>query len=269
MTAPTIRDARDEDFAAVAEIASEGGSHADDHYLAFVAAHGALRVVTDDDGTVVAFGGVIPVGDATTMLTDLFVTTACRGRRIGSALLEALFAGAEQRMTFSSRHAAALPAYRRAGMIPGWRLLYLRGSVPNGSTMGRAVRTRPLQRVTGSLDRPELADHFRALGADVRANAILLGETLTGTEDHAETETRPAQAIDIVRLRDPRGIVAFDELLASLPAGASVSCCAPEHSPVASHARANGFVVVDHDVFCATAGVSIPLDLHCLHPGLA
>ncbi|MCU1401327.1 MAG: hypothetical protein JWN62_4436 [Acidimicrobiales bacterium] len=257
VTEPTIRAAREDDFAAMATIATDGDSHADDPYFAFVAAQGSLRVATTDDGTIVAFGGTIPVGESTTMLTDLFVTPACRGRRIGSALLDALFAGAPRRMTFSSKHAAALPAYRRAGMTPSWRLLYLRGSAPDGlpeqlagASAHGAGSPAP---VDSSDDRPELADCFRSLGAVVRPGSIVLAD---------------ADGVNIVRLRDRRGADAFDELLASFAPGTPVSCCVPEHSPVAFHASAIGFVVVEHDVFCASPGVEIPVDLHCLHPGL-
>ncbi|MCU1364635.1 MAG: hypothetical protein JWN39_274 [Ilumatobacteraceae bacterium] len=237
----------------MAAIAAEGDSHADDHYFAFVAARGALLVATADDGTVIAFGGAIPVGGSTTMLTDLFVTPACRGQRVGSALLDTLFAGTARRMTFSSQHPAALAAYRRAGMAPTWRLLYLRGAAPDGSSAGSADRVPSPQRPDRADDRPELAEHFRALGAAIRSTSIVL--------THAD-------GIDVVRLRDARGTDAFDELLATFSARSTVTCCVPDHSPVAAHALSIGFVVVDHDVFCATAGVELPSDLHCLHPGL-
>ena len=34
-------------------------------------------------------------------------------------------------------------------------------------------------------------------------------------------------------------------------------------------AQDNGFAMYDYDSFCATPGVELPGDLHCLDPGLA
>lgn len=238
------------DFAAIAAIAREGDSGADDEYLTFIASHGSLVVSIGAEGSVVAFGGVISIGGSITMLTDLFVTPSCRGRRVGSALLDNLFGDAERRMTFSSQHAAALPAYRRVGMTPSWHLLYLRGVVPGG-LLGATSDRSDADHLD---DRPDLVDHFVAMGAVVRPNSIVL----VGGD-----------GIEVIRLRDPHGAEAFDDLLSSYCVGTLVTFCAPEYSPVASRAMALGFVVDDRDVFCATPGVEFPVDLHCLHPGLA
>jgi hypothetical protein len=62
------------------------------------------------------------------MISDLFVHPQVHGQGIGTALLAALpTAGAC--FTFSSRHPAAQAAYRRIGLAPQWRLLYLAGPV--------------------------------------------------------------------------------------------------------------------------------------------
>jgi GNAT superfamily N-acetyltransferase len=95
-------------------------------YLVHVARH-HTAMVSELDGRVVAFGGVIDAGVAV-MLADLFVDASMLGRGIGRPLLEALFGDAERRATFASDDPRALPLYVRAGMTPLWPSLYLQGS---------------------------------------------------------------------------------------------------------------------------------------------
>ena len=72
----------------------------------------------------------------------------------------------------------------------------------------------------------------------------------------------------IARLQDQRGAPAFDALLAELPSDSMVTCCSPEHSPVAARALERGFEVFDNDIFCCSPGVVLAEDLQCLDPGL-
>ena len=87
--------------------------------------HRAL--VTVEDERVVAFGAVADAGVAH-HLADLFVAPDRLGRGIGRPLLAALFGDAPRRTTFASGDPRALPLYVRAGMVPLWPLIGLRGA---------------------------------------------------------------------------------------------------------------------------------------------
>ena len=239
----TIRRATPDDFTLLGHIARLGDSEADPVYLDHIQRHGTL-LVQETDGAVRAFAGMILV-DGVAMVTDLFVDPSLRGTGVGSRLLDTLLTGHAQRMTFSSKHPAAVPAYRRAGMDPQWRLLYLRGTAVGGAP---AFVEAPWGH-----DRVELVDYYVTRAGRHDADVVLVPE---GDE------------IDIARLQGSNGPARFDAVLAALPAGTSVTCCAPEHGAVATHALARGFEVFDNDIFCAAPGITLPADLHCLNPGL-
>lgn len=94
-----------------------------DHLLARPRAH---IVVGELDGVVAAIAGSIDVGGpGRRFLTDLYVDPARQSRGLGTAVLRAVFEGADERMTFSSSDPRALAAYIRNGMRPWWPLLYL------------------------------------------------------------------------------------------------------------------------------------------------
>lgn len=252
MAGTSIRDAVAADFAVIAAIAEAGESEADESYLTFVATTGSLRVAVGTDGDVLGFGGVVGIGNDTSMLTDLFVAPSARGDGVGGRLLADLLDGRELRMTFSSKHAAAVPAYVRAGMAPSWRLLYLRGTSDTSAADG--IPDTPAPAPPWRSGRPEFAAYFERRGGAVLDNAAL-------RVDHDGTNV-------IARLQDQCGAAAFDAVLALLPTGSTVTCCSPEHSPVAARALERGFEVFDHDIFCCSPGVALADDLHCLDPGL-
>jgi GNAT superfamily N-acetyltransferase len=246
----TIRAATAGDHDRLAEIGAEGDAPGlDAHYLSFVAARGRLLVAASA-GDVVAFAGMLPVtgfspvGDVA-MVTDLFVSTEGRGHGVGGALLTALLDGYEQRMTCSSKHPAALPAYRRAGMEPRWRLLYLAGVADGGGP--------PLTPAPWAGDRPELVQHFADAGAIVVRDAVI--EVAGGGAD-----------VHRLQAADPIGRMA--DILAALPAGLPVHTCVPEPHPLAQWLFGRDFEVADHDVFCATPGVMFRGGVSCVHPGL-
>ena len=112
-------------------IAREGDASADAKYLALVRSQGGRLLVAESGCRVVAYGGVVDV-DGVAMLSDLFVAADVRGYGLGTRLLQELFNGFSRRMTFSSKHPAAVAVYRRTGMAPLWRLLYLRGVAVGG-----------------------------------------------------------------------------------------------------------------------------------------
>ncbi len=227
-------------------IAREGNASADASYLALVRSqHGRLLVAESDEDRVTAYGGVVAI-DGVAMLCDLFVAADERGAGIGSLLLQELLDGCRERMTFSSKHPAALAAYRRMGMQPRWRLLYLKGRALGGGG-GLPV-------ADWNHDRLSLVQEMARQGAHVTADAVSIPHN---------------GGIWIARLHSTRPIKVLSATLAGLTAGTVVTLCTPEHSPVAVWAQKSGFEVDDHDTFCATPDLVLPDDLHCLDPGLA
>lgn len=240
----SVRAATVDDFARIAEIAAEGDSlDAEPGYLAYVAAAGRLLVAAHGV-TVVAFGGMVPLGDIA-MVTDLFVAAEARGRGVGGVLLDELLDGWSRRMTCSSQHAAALPAYRRAGMAPVDRLLYLDGVAAGG---GAPLVPRPW-----AFDRNDLVAYFAEGGASVAGDVVV---------------DRTAERATILRLQHPDPIVRVREVQAALPAGTPLRAHVPESNPLAAALLADGYAVVEHDIICATADVMFPAACSCVHAGL-
>lgn len=240
-----IRDASLSDDAIMNAIAREGDASADAEYLALVRSQAGRLLVAELDGRVVAYGGVVDI-DGVAMLCDLFVATNARGLGIGSGLLQELLNGSTRRMTFSSKHPAAHAAYRRTGMEPQWRLLYLRGAANGGGAEVTVDEWRH--------GRAALVEQMARQGAHVSADVVWMLE---------------GNGVWIARLESDRPVEVLAAALAGLTAGTVVTMCTPEHSPVARWAQDNGFVVSDYDTFCATPDAVIPGDLHCFDPGLA
>lgn len=133
----TIRQATEEDIAAVIEIAKATGQVEDwttvfPSYVRHLISHGRFLVAVRDSA-VAGFGGTRQIGAgpaAVSMLTDLFVDPAAHGTGTGRALLDALWGRQPRKMTFSSLHSNALPLYTSFGVDAWWPLLYLGGQVP-------------------------------------------------------------------------------------------------------------------------------------------
>jgi GNAT superfamily N-acetyltransferase len=242
---PAIREASLPDDAVMDAIAREGDASADAQYLALVRSQGGRLLVAESASRVVAYGGVVDI-DGVAMLCDLFVAADARGMGIGTQLLQELFDGSSRRMTFSSKSPAAHAAYRRARMEPRWRLLYLRGVAIGGGPEPPVEEWRH--------GRAPLVEQMARQGAHVSSDAVWMPEN---------------DDMRIVRLQSARPVEALAAVLTGLTAGTVVTMCTPEHSDVARWAQDNGFSVYDYDSFCATPGVELPGDLHCLDPGLA
>jgi GNAT superfamily N-acetyltransferase len=131
-----VRGAGEADLPAIAAVARATGQDeewggADPAYVRHLLAHGRV-VVAARGGSVVGFGATRQLGGgaaAVSMLCDLFVDPRVQGSGCGRAMLSRLWPGTGRRMTFSSRHAHALPLYARFGLDAWWPLLYLRGAV--------------------------------------------------------------------------------------------------------------------------------------------
>jgi GNAT superfamily N-acetyltransferase len=240
-----IREALQSDDAVMDAIAREGNASADAGYLSLVRSQGGRLLVAESAGRVAAYGGVVDI-DGVMMVSDLFVAAEARGAGIGSLLLQELLGGSQRRMTFSSKHPAALAAYRRMGMQPLWRLLYLKGRALGGG-VGMPV-------AEWQHDRVPLVQEMARRGAHVTADAVSM---------------RDGTRVRITRLQGSRPVKVLSATLAGLAPGTVVTMCTPEHSPVAAWAQKNGFEVDDYDTLCATSGADVPGDLHCLDPGLA
>jgi GNAT superfamily N-acetyltransferase len=243
--AVVIREASFADDAVMDAIAREGDASADTRYLALVRSQGGRLLVAELDGRVVAYGAVVDI-EGIAMLCDLFVAAAARGLGVGTRVLDELLDGSSRRMTFSSKHPAAHAAYRRVGMEPRWRLLYLRGAAFGDG--------RQLPDSQWRHGRAALVEEMARQGAHVSTDVVSMPE---------------GDGVKIARLESARPVEALTAALAGLTVGTIVTMCTPEHSPVAAWAQHNGFTVTDHDTFCATPDAVIPSDLHCLHPGLA
>jgi GNAT superfamily N-acetyltransferase len=244
-SAPAIREASLSDDAVMDAIAREGDASADAQYLALVRSQEGRLLVADLADRVVAYGGVVDI-DGVAMLCDLFVAAEARGMGIGTQLLQELLDASSRRMTFSSKHPAAHAAYRRAGMEPMWRLLYLSGVAIGGGA------ELPLDKWRHG--RAALVEQMARQGAHVSSDVVWMPEK---------------NGVWIARLQSARPVEAFAAAIAGLTAGTVVTMCTPEHSDVARWAQDNRFSMYDYDSFCATPGVELPGDLHCLHPGLA
>lgn len=239
-----VRDATPADDGQVAVVASEGSSDdAGPAYLAFVRTTGRLLVAVDGD-VVLGFAGMVPVGDAA-MVTDLFVGTRSRGHGVGGRLLGELLDGWPQRMAFSSQHPAALPAYRRAGLEPRWRLRCLTGRAVGGGP--------PMALAPWGHDRTDLVEHYRAVGAEVGRDLV------------ARFGPR---GVRVLRLVSDEPEAQLLGLLTSLRSGATVWCCVPEQHPLSAWLDGRGFWEIEHDVFCSTPGIVLDGALGCVHPGL-
>jgi hypothetical protein len=127
-----IRPANEDDLEPIASIAAATGQDEDwdevfPAYIRHLIADGRL-LVAERDGSVLGYGGTVPVG-AASMLTDLFVDPAAHRGGIGRAILGELWRDEPHRMTFSSLHSNAVPLYTSFGLDAWWPLLYLHGDV--------------------------------------------------------------------------------------------------------------------------------------------
>jgi GNAT superfamily N-acetyltransferase len=259
-----IRSATRHDAAAIASVATAYGfdepdSGIDPRYLELLLEHGRLAVA-EVDGAVVGFGGSIESCGAA-MVTDLFVLEKHLGQGLGGGLLRHLIGDCEHRMTCSSKHPRAIPTYGRFGMVPRWRVRYLTGSVvhqPHDTTVTRV----DLAHWRGP--RRELASYWALRGADL----LHLGDPARPSGS-AVVADRSGQWM-ILRL-DSDG--AHDEAVASvmsrLPKGEPLLTFVPEWSAASAFLDGQHFDEIDHDVFCASAGVVIPSATVVMHPGLA
>jgi len=242
-----VRAATERDDSSAAAIAAAGDAATPPWYLAHVRAAGRL-LVAERDGTVVGFGGMVPAAGVA-MVTDLFVAPHARGAGVGSLLLGHLLDGWPARMTCSSQHPAALPAYARHGMQPRGLVHYYRGRAVGGGP--------PLQPAPWLHTRAELAAMWAARGAVVTADCIVQ------VADDGAVAIHRAVGAD-----GAAGVASVRRALSAFSPSTAVTLCVPDWQPVGEWLLSNRFDRVDHDLWCASSGVQPDPTLVVTHPGL-
>ena len=241
----TVRNAEPGDRATMLTIAAEGGSpDADAEHLGFLSAAGRL-LVADGPGGVAGFVGVLEV-DGASMVTDLFVASAHRGRGIGGALLRSSLPDGVAAFTFASADPAALAAYRRVGMEVRWPLLTMRGTAEGGSLL----TPRPW-----SGGNSAVARHLATSGAVSTGYALV---TQRGEMAHLHRVEAPVEV----------AVGALAEVCSGLPAGTTIELSVPADSVLLAWLVLHGFRVVDVDIHCATPGFVLDPRLAAVHRGL-
>lgn len=267
MTSPTFRPFAAADIDHVLRIAVEGdAADVDRQYLSYVARAGSLLVAVGASGRPIAFGGAVdvPTPDGTAaMVSDLFVEPEARGGGVGTALLEHLLVGRPLRMTCSSAHPAALPAYRTAGLLPIGRLRYLVGhGRAEGRRHGSLVdRSAVLTDGGWAHDRVSLIEYYRGLGAGIGRHMVIgvstaapVGTTVTVRRLHAAGASDAQSSIE--------------HLLDRLPVSTRVELCVPEWQPLAEWLAGQVFVEVDRDIVCTTPGLRLDPSVVVVNAGL-
>ena len=240
-----VRDAREDDWPALVDIAADGGSpDADPTHLAFLAEAGRLLVAEGADG-VEGFVGVVPLRGAV-MVTDLFVAAGRRGHGVGGALLGAALPTGVGAFTFASADPAALAAYRRVGMAAHWPLLRMRGAACGGSVL----EERPW---SGTDD--AVAGHLMRCGASSTGHALI---------------DRRGEVAHLHRLEAPAGLAArvLAEVCSGLAEGTPIEVSVPAGSPLLNELVLRDFRIVDIDIHCCTAGFVLDPGLAAVHRGL-
>jgi len=201
--------------------------------------------------------------DGVTLLCDLFVDPARHGRGIGRRLLDEIFDGSADRVTFSSQDPSALPLYARYGLAPRWPLLYLTGdpaAVAPAATAGIAWRARRVPASDAAAAEHALTGVDRAPDYTYWGGADGSGGVLVerGPDVIAAGAAGPAHLrhLAVARGADPADTAtAALPALAALPAAGSrgVTLCLPGPHPALGPLLRCGFRVEDFDHSMSTA----------------
>lgn len=256
-----VRDAAGEDLAAVVDVAGivdppDEGADVDVSYYAHLVDQGRL-VVAEAGGIVLGYSGVLPV-DGSVHLTDLFVHPDAHGQGIGSAVLDAAWDAAADlvpRQTFSSLHPAALPLYVRAGMVPRWPLLYLRGdpsSLPDSPYRVRdagAAELTALERDWIGWDRAAEYAHWCSRPG---SRPLVVRDRETPVAVACLSRTRARHTLTHLAVADESYLP--DAVAALKPhAGSDLLVSVPGESRVLPVLVELGWRIVDRDLYCASA----------------
>jgi GNAT superfamily N-acetyltransferase len=223
-------------------------------------------LLTEEDGSVVAYGTVVDAGIAL-HLADLFVVPDRLGQGLGRPLLLALFGDAPRRTTFASDDPRALPAYVRAGMTPFWPCLYVEGegnrlAPPAGFDVVAASpdELAALELAWTGADRAD--DHrFWASQADGDPFLVVDGDGPVALAIGRARQVSDVRVVDRMVIRP--GADPVPPILAALrrtDRGSRVMAHLLGPSPALPVLLDHGFLVVDRDQYLASdAGVVDPL----------
>ena len=231
-------------------------------YLDHLVGRARVGVAEDETGSVIGFGGSVPVGSGDVrFLTDLFVDPARHGGGAGGRLLAMLLDGASDRMTFSSGDDRALALYLRAGMRPWWPLLYLQ--MPSGhSPLADAgyealpadvTETARWSAAWTGIDRTIDFGHYASL-PDAAGFAIRKGpEVVAVGWARRERKRQDGRWLDHASFApDADPIGAGRAVLTAAAAGTGLTAPVPGPHPVVATVLDSGGRIAGRDTFCAT-----------------
>ena len=268
-----VRRAAETDLAAIAAVRLSNGPAHDDSganpdYCRYLIADGHL-LVAEEEGRVVGFGGAVDIAGVR-LLSDLYVRADAHGRGVGAALLQAVLAGASERMTFASNDPATIPLYTRAGMLCRWPLLTLDGSARRlpGSQVGArsadATEAAAVELSLTGIDRS--ADHrYWASRSGSHALLLELDDTVVGSAAvRLAGEKCRIEHMAVRAGAETDGLAA----LARWCGATSVQAYVPGNRPNVAHLLALGFRVLDSGMHMSTTEHAVHPLLAVLHPGL-
>lgn len=253
---PLVRQAADQDLPGITRVALANGQElcgGDPRYVGHLRRRG-LFLVAELGGEVVGYGATLPVGGAT-MLCDLFVDPARHGAGIGRGLLDVLFDGHRDLITFSSQNPRALPLYISYGLVPRWPLLYLTGP---------ADLTSPLQaRTVSGAEAAALELTFTGLDRTADYAFWTDGPGGNGIVVEAGGEAVAAGAVNAGRLSHLAMAAGGDPAEATIAALRGLKGVAvPGPHPALRRLLAGGWRIEDFDHHMATReGLLDPLDI--------
>lgn len=231
-------------------------------YLEHLVDRARVHVAEDDAGTLIAFGGSIPVGrDDIRFLTDLFVHPDWQGKGAGGRLLRALLEGTTERMTVASGDHRALGLYLRAGMRAWWPLLYLQMPAGRLPVPDPAYTVHPADveetvhvsaRWTG-VDRTIDFEHYASL-PEARGFSIRRGADVVAVgwarRERKRNDGRWLDHASLGPTADPVG-VGIAVLTAAAEEGGLTAPIPGPHPALPELLRA-GARIAGRDMFCAT-----------------
>jgi len=268
-----VRRAAETDLAAVAAVRLSNGPAHDDSganpdYCRYLIADGHL-LVAEEEGRVVGFGGAVDIAGVR-LLSDLYVRADAHGRGVGAALLQAVLAGASERMTFASNDPATIPLYTRAGMLCRWPLLTLDGSarrLPGSQVGARSADATEAAAVELSLTGIDRSADHRYWASRSGSHAVLLeleGAVVGSAAIRAAGEGCRIEHMAVQAGCELDAVAAMARWCGTDPVQAYV----PGDRPLVAQLLAHGFRVTDTGMHMSTAAQAVHPLLAVLHPGL-
>ena len=210
-------------------------------------------VATEDDA-VVGYAATVRIDEAD-LLADLFVLPNRQGEGIGRSLLEQVWSGAPQRMTFSSAHPGALPLYRSFGLLPLWAVHYLSGdpsSLPASPFTVTEVSHATASEIEHQLDGGDRSVDYAYWAARPHARVFVVTAGEHTVAVGATGGEGPSGGLSHLRVAEPQ--LAGGALIAALGTWCGPAVVAvPEPISVVQTLVDCGWRLVDTDWFAASS----------------